>query len=131
MKELFSSTQASGLTEYRSLTVSQFAELRAEIRNSGTEYKLYKITLVRLAAKEAGYELDEVLAGPVAVAFAKNDAAAAAKTLKTFSDSNDALVLKGGVLGASVMSDEDIKALAKLPSREVLLAQIAGTIQSP
>jgi len=131
IKELFSSSQASVFTEYRGLTVSQLAELRAELRNNDTEYKVYKNTLVRLAAKEAGYELDEVLTGPVAVAFAKSDAAAAAKALKTFSDANNALVLKGGVLGASVMSDEDIKALAKLPSREVLLAQIAGTIQSP
>ena len=131
IKELFSSSQASVFTEYRGLTVAQLAELRAELRSNGTEYKVYKNTLVRLAAKESGYEIDEVLAGPVAVAFAKTDAAAAAKALKTFSDSNEALVLKGGVLGSSVMSSDDIKALAKLPSREVLLAQIAGTIQSP
>lgn len=131
IKELFSQSQAAVFTEYRGLTVAQLAELRAELRNSGTEYKVYKNTLVRRAANDSGYELDDILTGPVAVAFAKNDAAAAAKSLKTFSDANEALILKGGVLGASVMSADDIKALAKLPSREVLLSQIAGTFQSP
>ncbi len=131
IKELFSQSQASVFTEYRGLSVSQLAELRAELRNNGTEYKVYKNTLVRRAATDSGYEVSEMLTGPVAVAFAKTDAAATAKTLKTFSDSNEALILKGGVLGSSAMSADDIKALAKLPSREVLLAQIAGAFQAP
>lgn len=131
IKELFSSSQAAVFTEYRGLTVAQLAELRAELRGKDTEYKVYKNTLVRLAATASGYDLGETLTGPVAVAFAKTDAAAAAKALKTFSDTNKELVLKGGVLGETVMSGDDIIALAKLPSREVLLAQIAGTIQSP
>lgn len=131
IKEHFSSSQASVFTEYRGLTVAQLQDLRTELRGQGTEYKVYKNTLVRLAAKAAGYELDETLTGPVAVAFAKTDAAAAAKALKKFSDDNVALVLKGGVLGESVLSNDEIKALAKLPSREVLLSQIAGTFQSP
>lgn len=131
IKALFNESQAAVFTEYRGLTVSQLAELRRELRNSNTEYKVYKNTLVRRAATDSGYDLGDVLTGPVAVAFAKDDAAAAAKALKTFSDDNNALILKGGVLGESLMSADDIKALAKLPSREVLLAQIAGTFQSP
>lgn len=131
IKELFDTSQAAVFTEYRGLTVAQLAELRAELRSNGTEYKVYKNTLVRRAATDSGYAIDDVLVGPVAVAFAKKDAAAAAKTLNTFSQANEALILKGGVLGASVMSADDIRALAKLPSRDVLLAQIAGTIQSP
>lgn len=131
IKEHFANSQAAVFTEYRGLTVTQLAELRGELRSKDTEYKVYKNTLVRLAARAAGYELDETLTGPVAVAFARTDAAAAAKALKTFADSNKDLVLKGGVLGETVMSSDDIIALAKLPAREVLLAQIAGTIQSP
>lgn len=131
IKELFSSSQAAVFTEYRGLTVAQLAELRSELRNNDTEYKVYKNSLVRIAAKASGYSIDETLTGPVAVAFAKSDAAAAAKALKTFGDANQSLVLKGGVYGSSVLSADDINALAKLPSREVLLAQIAGTIQSP
>lgn len=129
--ELFSSSQAAVFTEYRGLTVAQLAELRASLRSIGTEYKVYKNTLVRRAATDSGYSIGETLIGPVAVAFAKTDAAATAKVLKTFSDANQALILKSGVLGDSVMTSDDIKALAKLPSRDVLLAQIAGTIQSP
>ncbi|MFN8015676.1 MAG: 50S ribosomal protein L10 [Acidimicrobiia bacterium] len=131
IKEKFSSSQAAVFTEYRGLTVSQLGELRSELRSKDTEYKVYKNTLVRLAAKASGYEIDETLSGPVAVAFAKTDAAAAAKALKTFSDTNKELVLKGGVLGESVLSTDDVIALAKLPSREVLLAQVAGAIQAP
>ncbi len=131
IKELFSSSQAAVFTEYRGLTVAQLAELRTALRGIDTEYKVYKNSLVRLAATASGYTLGETLTGPVAVAFAKTDAAAAAKALKTFSDTNKDLVLKGGVLGDSVITADGIIALAKLPAREVLLAQVAGTIQSP
>ena len=131
IKELFSSSQAAVFTEYRGLTVAQLAELRTELRSKDTQYKVYKNTLVRLAATASGYALEDTLTGPVGVAFAKTDAAAAAKALKTFSDTNKDLVLKGGVLGDSVITADGIIALAKLPAREVLLAQVAGTIQSP
>ncbi len=131
IKELFTNSQASLFTEYRGLTVAQLKELRDNLRQADSSYKVYKNTLVRIAAQEAGLSLDENLTGPVAIAFAKTDAVGAAKALNDFAGPNKALILKGGVLGETVMSADDIVALAKLPSREVLLAQIAGTIQSP
>ena len=127
------------LTEYRGLNVPQLAELRKALRDAGSEYKVYKNTLVRIAAADAGIEIaDEMLTGPTAIAFvnggadgAPGDAAAVAKALKDFAKGKDKLVLKGGVLDGVVLSADDIMALAELPSREVLLSQIAGLLQAP
>lgn len=127
------------LTEYRGLNVPELAALRAALRDAGGEYKIYKNTLVRIAAANAGVEIaDDMLTGPTAIAFvnggadgAPGDAAAVAKALKEFAKGNDKLVLKGGVLDGAVLSADDIKALAELPSREVLLSQIAGLLQAP
>lgn len=127
------------LTEYRGLNVPELAELRKALRDAGGEYKIYKNTLVRIAAANAGIDIaDDMLTGPTAIAFvnggadgAPGDAAAVAKALKEFAKGNDKLVLKGGVLDGAVLSADDIKALAELPSREVLLSQIAGLLQAP
>ena len=124
---------AAVLTEYRGLTVSQIAELRSTLRPTGTEYKIYKNSLVRRAAADAGFteQLDALLAGPVAVAFVKGDAAAAAKALREFARAIPALVLKGGVLGERSLSSSDVEALADLPPRDQLLSQIAGLFEAP
>jgi len=127
------------LTEYRGLDVPAMAALRAALRDAGGEYKIYKNTLVRIAAANAGVEIDDdLLTGPTAIAFVNarddgspGDAAAVAKALKEFAKTNENLVLKGGVLDGVVLSADDIKALAELPSREVLLSQIAGLLQAP
>ena len=131
IKAYIEDSRASVFTEYRGLTVAQLAELRAELRAQGTEYKVYKNSLARIAITSAGYDFDEMLTGPVAIAFAKEDAVGTAKTLKKHVDSTKKLTLKGGLLGDSVLSEADFVALSKLPSREVLLAQVAGTLQSP
>ena len=124
------------LTEYRGIDVPGMAELRETLRPVGGEYKIYKNTLVKLAANELGIELDELLVGPVALAFvgektdgSKGDAAAVAKALKEYGKKNDKLVLKGGVLDGKAISPEEIKALADLPSRDVLLAEFAGAME--
>ncbi len=124
---------AAVLTEYRGLTVAQIAELRTALRPSGTEYKIYKNTLVRRAAADAGIgaQLDALLSGPVAVAFIQGDAAAAAKALREFAKATPALVLKGGLLGERALSTADVDALADLPPREQLLSQIAGLFEAP
>lgn len=131
IKALLENSQASVFTQYRGLSVAQLFELRGELRALGTEYKVYKNSLVRIAATSAGYDLNETLTGPVAIAFAKTDAAGTAKTLQKFVDSTKILTLKGAVLGTSVLNQQDVVALAKLPSREVLLAQVAGMLQAP
>ena len=120
------------VTEYRGLTVSQFADLRAPLRDAGAEHKIYKNTLVKLAATAADMEgLHEHLAGPTALTFVQGDVAAAAKALTEQAKTTPALVIKGGMMGESVMSADDLKVLADLPSREVLLSQLAGAIQAP
>jgi large subunit ribosomal protein L10 len=120
------------VSEYRGMTVGQLAALRGPLRDAGAEHKVYKNTLARIAATEAGFEsLNEYLLGPTALTFVTGDSVAAAKALLDQSKVTPLLVIKGGVLGASAMSADDVKALASLPSREVLLAQLAGAFQAP
>ena len=136
VKEKLEGAEGVVLTEYRGIDVPGLAELRASLRPIGGEYKIYKNTLVKLAANELGLELDELLTGPTALAFvgeqadgSKGDAAAVAKALKDYGKTNDALVIKGGILDGQAISPDEIKALAELPSREVLFAEFAGAME--
>jgi len=123
---------AAVLTEYRGLTVSELAELRASLRPTGTQYKVFKNTLARRAIEGRGLDtITDLFEGPVAIAFVQGDAAAAAKALREFGKNHEALVVKGGLLGERVITPNEITALADLPSREVLLTQIAGLFQQP
>ena len=138
VRDRIASTEALVLTEYRGLDVPALAELRAALRAAGGEYKVYKNTLVRLAVHELDLDLEELLVGPTALAFVaekpdgtKGDAAAVAKALKDFAEDNDSLVVKGGLLDGELLSPAQIESLAKLPPREVLLAQIAGALAAP
>jgi len=120
------------VTEYRGMSVADFAELRIPLREAGAEHKVYKNTLARLAATAAGREaLIEHLGGPTALTFVTGDSVAAAKALVDQSRTRPALVVKGGLLGESLLSADDVKALATLPSREELLARLAGAFQAP
>ena len=106
--------------------------MRASLRTTGTEYKVFKNTLARRAV--AGGDLESVASlfeGPVAIAFVRGDAAAAAKALREFGKDNPALILKGGLLGTRVITPVELDALADLPSREAMLAQVAGVFQAP
>jgi large subunit ribosomal protein L10 len=132
VREKFDEADAAILTEYRGLKVKELADLRRALRVNGGEYKVYKNTLIRLATNELGLgELDPMLEGPTAIAFVKGDAAAVAKSLRDFSRTNALLVLKGGVLGKKVINAGETAALAELPSRDVLLARIAGGLAAP
>ncbi|MEM9517054.1 MAG: 50S ribosomal protein L10 [Actinomycetota bacterium] len=120
------------VSEYRGMTVGELADLRTPLRDAGAEHKVYKNTLARLAADNAGYDsLAEYLLGPTALTFVTGDSVAAAKALTDQAKANPDLVVKGGVLGESPMSADDVKALASLPSREELLATFAGALQAP
>jgi large subunit ribosomal protein L10 len=120
------------VTEYRGMKTGALADLRAPLRQAGAEHKVYKNTLARLAANNAGYEaLTEHLTGPTALTFVTGDSVAAAKALADLARTNPLLVIRGGVLGTSALSADDVKALASLPSREELLARIAGAFQAP
>jgi large subunit ribosomal protein L10 len=132
VKERLDRADAALLTEYRGLNVAAIAELRRSLRAAGGEYKIYKNTLARLGAHSAGIDtLDELLVGPTAIAFVEGDAAAVAKALRDYARVNPALVVKGGLLGQRVLTANEVTALADLPSREVLLAQLAGALQAP
>ncbi|MCU1483750.1 MAG: ribosomal protein [Actinomycetia bacterium] len=132
VRERMSSSSAVLLTEYRGMKVSEIATLRRNLRDAGGDYKIYKNTLVRFAARDLGLEgVEELLVGPTAVAFVDGDVAAVAKALRDFSRTNPNLIVKGGVLGSKALSADDAKALAELPSREVLLARIAGGLAAP
>ena len=135
IKARLASSDAAVLTEYRGLTVSDIANLRAALRPAATDYKIFKNTLARRAAQDAG--LDELVAsleGPVAIAFVRReggDPVTAAKALRDFARTNPNLILKGGILGPRVLTSGDIEALADIPPREQLLARLAGGFQAP
>ena len=123
------SASAVIITEYRGLTVQNLAALRRQLRGLGTEYRVYKNTLCRFAAREAGIEgLDALFVGPTAIAFIDGNLAASAKTLKDFAKTNPLLVLRGGAVSNKVVSAEYIQVLADLPSREAMLSQFAGLL---
>lgn len=120
------------ITEYRGLSVTALAELRRELRKAGCEYRVYKNTLARFAAREAGVDgLGTLLVGPTAMAFVKGDVAAVAKSLKEYAKTNPLLVIRGGAVAGKAVSAKDVDVLAELPSREVMLSQFAGMLQAP
>jgi large subunit ribosomal protein L10 len=132
VRERLTQADAALLTEYRGLDVKAMAELRRALRAAGGDYKIYKNTLVRLGARDAGIDvLDSLLTGPTAIAFVDGDAAAVAKALRDYAKTNPNLVVKGGLLGQRLLSPGDVAALADLPSRESVLAQLAGALQAP
>jgi large subunit ribosomal protein L10 len=132
VRQRFAGSDAILLTEYRGLTVKAIADLRRQLRPAGGDYKVYKNTLVRFAARELGVEgTDELFVGPTAIAFVSGDSAAVAKSLRDFARTNPNLVVKGGVLGNKVLSSADVTALADLPPRDVLLAQLGGALKAP
>ena len=132
VRERLSSSSAVLLTEYRGLKVGELAELRRSLRAAGGDYKIYKNTLVRFAVRDLELEgVEELLVGPTALAFVEGDAAAVAKALRDFGRTNPSLVLKGGMLGSKPLSADEARALADLPSRDVLLARLAGGLAAP
>jgi large subunit ribosomal protein L10 len=129
LTDKFRESSATVLTEYRGLTMSQLSTLRRSLGRE-TTYKVSKNTLTRRAAREAGVTgLDELLVGPTAIAFVGGDPVVAAKSLRDFAKTNPTLVIKGGVIDGRPMSADDIRTLADLESREVLLAKLAGAMK--
>ena len=132
VREKLQNASAAILTEYRGLTVGDLSTLRRSVREAGGEYRIYKNTLVRFAARDLGLDsLEQLLVGPTAIAFVEGDAVTVAKALRDYARTNPHLVVKGGVLGTSVLSAGDAAALADIPPREVLLARFAGLLAAP
>lgn len=132
--EKVKASQAVYIVEYRGLTVKKSTAVRKQVRGSEGEMKVTKNTLMRIALREAGEPTaDAIDTGPNAYVFAYQDVAATAKALRDFAKErgNEALVIKGGIMGGKVISKEQVLALADLPPREVLLAQLLGTLNGP
>lgn len=130
LTENFRNSNGAVLTEYRGLTVKQLQELRRSLGGSAS-YAVAKNTLTKIAAKEAGIEFsDSLLTGPTAIAFITGDPVEAAKGLRDFAKANPPLIIKGGFLDGKQLDADEIKKLADLESREVLLAKLAGGMKA-
>jgi len=130
LTDSFREASAAVLTEYRGLTVAQLKELRRSLAGNAT-YAVVKNTLTKIAAREAGVQaLDDLLEGPSAIAFVTGDPVTVAKSLRDFGRNHPMLVVKGGVLDGKPLSADEIRKLADLESREVLLAKLAGAMKA-
>lgn len=133
LQEVFSKCSIGILTDYRGLSTPEMTILRKKLRESGIQYKVVKNTLARFAAERVGRgDLAGSFEGPVAVAFGYGNITEPAKVLADYiQNSKVSLSIKGGFLSNRLLSGNDVKALATLPSREVLLAKVLGGMQSP
>lgn len=132
IKEKLQSAKSVILTDYRGLNFEQLTELRKKLRDQSVEYKVFKNTLARIAAKELELtELENYLVGPTAMAISYEDPIAPAKTLVDFAKAAKLLELKGGVVEGIVVNAERAKALADMPPKETLLAMFMGGLKSP
>ncbi|WP_038357245.1 50S ribosomal protein L10, partial [Bacillus anthracis] len=120
------------VVDYRGLTVSEATELRKQLREAGVEFKVYKNSLTRRAAESAEMaELNEFLTGPNAIAFSNEDVVAPAKVLNDFAKDHEALEIKAGVIEGKLVTLDEVKAIATLPSREGLLSMLLSVLQAP
>src|SRR5579875_1853596 len=127
-----SNAQAVFAVDYRGITVAQAAELRERLRDADTHFRVVKNSLSERAADQAGAEsLKPLLIGPTALALVRGDAALAAKALNEAARATNVLDFKGGLMNGSALSADDVRSIARLPSREVLTAQLVGTIAAP
>jgi len=118
--------------DYRGISVDQVAELRTKLRDADARFRVVKNSLSERAADQAGMEtLKPMLVGPTALAFVKGDAALAAKALNDVARQLNLLEFKGGVLNGTTLTADDVRSIARLPAREVLYAQLVGTVAAP
>jgi large subunit ribosomal protein L10 len=126
------SSIAGVLIDYRGLTVEEDTQLRNEFRKQGVEYRVVKNTLTTLAARQAGFEdLEEVLHGPTSLATHETDLVAPAKIIVEFAKKHEAVEIKSGFVEGKIVSADEIKKIAVLPSKEELIAKALGSLNSP
>lgn len=129
--EEMKNSQSYVVVEYRGLTVAQVTALRREIAKQGGKMTVYKNNLVSRAAKEQGYEMDDMLVGPNAFVSATNDPVSVPNILVKFAKKNKNLVIKGGVVESKVVNAEEMTAIASLPTKPTLISMLLGCLQSP
>lgn len=132
-RQMFSDAQAAFLVHYKGLDVAKLQDLRKNLREADGSFKITKASLIRIAVSDLDgiTSFKELLKDQVGIVFAKNDVPSVAKKLSEFSKNNESLQILSGFFESKVLSTTDISTLASLPSREVLLAQVAATIQAP
>ncbi|MDU1414734.1 MAG: 50S ribosomal protein L10 [Clostridium sp.] len=132
IKEKLEKAQGIVLSTYQGLNVEEDTQLRKALREAGVEYRVYKNTLVTLAAKELGIEgLDQYLEGPVSIALGYDDPTAPARVLNEFAKTHKKLELKAGVVDGQLYGEAQIKEIASIPSKEVLIAKLLGSFRAP
>ena len=132
IKEKLANSKGAVFTNYRGVTVAQDTKLRRKLREAGVEYRVIKNTMTRIAAKELGLDgLEAHLEGPTALAVSATDPVAPAKLIAEFIKENKVLEIKAGLVEGQLIDVAAVKALASLPSREVLIAKMLGSMQSP
>ena len=132
ISELLNGAATAVVVDYRGLTVAEDTELRKQLREAGVVYKVYKNTMINFAIKDTEFaDLAQHLEGPTAIAVCKDDATAAARVLAKFAKTAEALEIKGGVVDGIYYDAVGIGQIASIPSREVLLSKLLGSMQSP
>ena len=132
ISELLNGAATAVVVDYRGLTVAEDTELRKQLREAGVVYKVYKNTMINFAIKDTEFaDLAQHLEGPTAIAVCKDDATAAARVLAKFAKTAEALEIKGGVVDGVYYDATGIGQIASIPSREVLLSKLLGSMQSP
>jgi len=132
IKEKFEKSKVIVLTDFKGLTMTQMSLLRKKLRPIDAEFKVYKNTLISRAIKDKSYDgIDPLLTGSTAIVFGYNDQLGPTKVISQFMKENEKLSIKGGLLDGKFIDPKMIAALAKLPSREVLLAKLLGTMKAP
>ena len=132
ISELLNGAATAVVVDYRGLTVAEDTELRKQLREAGVVYKVYKNTMINFAIKDTEFaDLAQHLEGPTAIAVCKDDATAATRVLAKFAKTAEALEIKGGVVDGIYYDAVGIGQIASIPSREVLLSKLLGSMQSP
>ena len=132
LAEKLKSSKAAVFSDFKGLTVKEMSELRKELRSSGVEIKVIKKTLIDIALKDAGIDLSvKDFSGQIALAISQEDEVAAAKIIEKATKTSENLKIVGGILGDKAIAAEEVKALAKLPSKEELLSKLVGTLNAP
>lgn len=133
LAELIKNAESGVFVDYKGITVEEDTKLRRELREAGVKYFVEKNTMLRLALKEAGHDgFENVLEGSTALALSSDDQTAPARILGKFADAHDdKFNLKAGFIGTEIYDEKGVTALSKIPSRDVLLAQLVGSLQGP
>ncbi len=133
LQDAFTRCSIGILTDYRGLTTTELSALRRKLSEAGVEYRVVKNSLAQIAFRQAGREdIADLFTGPVAVALGSGEVPDTAKAVTEYITANKStLAIKNGFFGDTILSSKDVESLARLPTKEVLIAQVIGGIQSP